>query len=138
MPKTINNKKLQKKIGENIEQFRLLQKKTIKEIAPALKFSGTAYRNIERGITNPSIGKLFDIALVLEVDITRLFDVDINTIAINTNGKKDLSANKQLEESYSHRIQQYKDENTFLRKRIETLEGLITNRQDNELRVIRK
>ncbi|MEO6549770.1 MAG: helix-turn-helix transcriptional regulator [Ferruginibacter sp.] len=129
MPKMINDKHLQKIIGENIEQIRLFKKKPIKEIAGALDFSGTAYRNIERGITNTSIVKLFEIALLLEVNIVQLFDFDITIIKKDHQKKKVNMIDKKLEENFQQRIREYKEENGFLRKRIEILESILTGEQ---------
>ncbi|MEO7769181.1 MAG: helix-turn-helix transcriptional regulator [Ferruginibacter sp.] len=129
MHKSINDDALQKIIGENIEQLRLFKKMPIKEIASALQLSGTAYRNIERGISNSSISKLFEISVLLEINIVQLFEFDINVVRKESKNGKANYPSKQLEENYHQRIQQFKEENSFLKKRIETLESIISSNQ---------
>ena len=69
MHSIIDYKEVQKKVGENIEYVRLLKKKTIKEIASSINLTDTGYRNIERGITDISVTKLFHLAAILKVDL---------------------------------------------------------------------
>ena len=128
----INFKEVQQKIGENIEHVRLLRKKTVKEIASLLNLSDTAYRNIERGLTDISVSKLFHLASILKVKHTDLVVFDIETFLSNdANEKVSSHYKKQLDENYSLRIQQYKEENLFLKKQIEILENMLTNHEVN-------
>ena len=123
-----NYKELQKKVGQNIEHIRLLKRKTIKEIASSIKLSNTGYRNIERGITDMSISKLLHLAVILNVDQSQLLELDLQSLIKNEEHEK-LSAQyvKQMEENYRLRIQQYKEENCFLKKQIEMFERLLAN-----------
>lgn len=123
---------IQKKVGENIEQVRLLKKKTVKEVAAAINLSGSGYRNIERGITDISITKLFQLAAILEVNQSQLLELDIhNFIKNEAQEKLTEKYNKQADENYRVRIQQYKEETCFLKKQIEVLENLLSNSESN-------
>ena len=119
---------LQIKVGLNIEQIRNFKKKNIKEIAAALQLSVSGYRNIERGITDISISKLFKIASILDVNFSQFFEIDYYSIRNNKSiESKTADKNRQLQDSYNLRLQQYRDENVFLKKQIEVLENIISN-----------
>ena len=119
---------LQIKVGLNIEQIRNFKKKNIKEIAAALQLSVSGYRNIERGITDISISKLFKIATILDVNFSQFFEIDYYSIRNNKSiESKTADKNRQLQDSYNLRLQQYRDENVFLKKQIEVLENIISN-----------
>src|SRR5688500_4303114 len=131
MHSIINDKELQKQVGANIEHIRLLRKKAIKEVAASIKLTNTGYRNIERGITEISVTKLFLLAAILKVNYTQLLELDLNDFIEKEEHEK-LSAQyvKQMEENYRLRIQQYKDENGFLKKQIEVLEKLMASNEN--------
>jgi transcriptional regulator with XRE-family HTH domain len=122
MQTIIENKALQKKVGENIEQIRLQKKKAVKEMASLLGISDTGYRNIERGITEITLTKIFHIAAILKVHCSELLDIDGNPASKQMEA---VGINKQIENSYKLRIQQCKDENSFLKKQIEFLESML-------------
>jgi len=132
MHNIVNYKELQKRVGENIEYIRLLKKKSIKEIASSINLTDTGYRNIERGITDISVTKLFHLAAILKVDQSQLLELDLHTLMKGEEHER-LSAQygKQIEENYRLRIQQYKDENGFLKKQVEVLEKLMNNNEVN-------
>ena len=130
MHSIIDYKEVQKKVGENIEYVRLLKKKTIKEIASSINLTDTGYRNIERGITDISVTKLFHLAAILKVDQSQLLELDLNTFMKGEEHEKlSVQYSKQMEENYRLRIQQYKDENGFLKKQVEVLEKLMDNNE---------
>jgi transcriptional regulator with XRE-family HTH domain len=112
----VQSKSLQKKIGENIEHFRLQKKKTIKQMASLLHLSNSGYRNIERGITEVSLTKIFLIAEFLNVRVFQLLDFENNMTTINEG-----YANNQILEVYKIFMQQQKEENSFLRRQLELL-----------------
>ncbi len=59
-------------LGERIYHHRVLKNKTTKEIASLVSLSPEAYRNIEKGVTDPSLTKLLLIAQVLNIKCTDL------------------------------------------------------------------
>ena len=125
-------------VGGNIEQIRNFKKKSIKEIAGALKLSVSGYRNIERGITDISISKLFKIAFILDVHFSQIFEIDYYTIEKKKNtGTESVNKNKQLQELHNLRLQQYRKENTFLKKQIEVLEKIISNSHSQYFDIIK-
>ena len=132
MHNIIDDSELRMQVGGNIEYIRLLRKKTIKEVAALIKLTTTGYRNIERGITDISVTKLFHLAAILEVNHTQLLELDLKNFIEREEHEK-LSAKyvKQIEENHRLRIQQYKEENNFLKKQIEVLEKLMANNESD-------
>ncbi len=114
---------LNKKIGENIEQFRLQSKKNIKQMAALLDLTETGYRNIERGITEVGATRLFAIAEILKVDIFQLLNI------AEEHGPKSTGINTEIiknnENTYRLCIEQYKAENQFLKKQLILMEELL-------------
>ena len=63
-------------VGQKIYVFRIIKNLTIKEIAPMLSLSPSAYRNIERGACDVSFTTLLLITRILDIDFAEL----INTV----------------------------------------------------------
>ncbi len=59
-------------LGERIYHHRVLKNKTTKEIASQVSLSPEAYRNIEKGVTDPSFTTLLLIAHILKINCTDL------------------------------------------------------------------
>jgi transcriptional regulator with XRE-family HTH domain len=59
-------------LGERIYHRRVLKNLTTKDIASRISLSPEAYRNIEKGITDPSFTTLMLIAKILEVNYNDL------------------------------------------------------------------
>ncbi len=115
---------LNKKIGENIEQYRLQNKKNIKQMASLLELTETGYRNIERGITEAGATKLFKIAEILKVPVSQLLKItDENA---DTKNCHQLHVIKTDESFYRLCIDQYKAENQFLKKQLAIMEELLS------------
>ncbi len=64
---------LKTSIGQNIRRIRRSKDLTQENMAFELGITKSAYSKIERGETNPSVNRLFDISKILEVDITEFF-----------------------------------------------------------------
>jgi len=121
VPSINYTKEFQKKIGENIEQARLKNKKTTKEMASLLKLSICGYRNIERGITEITLSRLFIISNYLSVDYTDL----LKSIPLLPNQNRlengsNLFKNEMID-FYKQRCKDYKEEVFFLKKQIQLL-----------------
>jgi transcriptional regulator with XRE-family HTH domain len=116
----IDSTLVKKKVGENIEQLRLQQKKSVKEMAFLLNLTHSGYRNIERGKTEITITKVFQIADILNGHFFQLLDFENNYVPNNN------SINVQIIETLKARIQEYKEENLFMRKQLE-----LTMRKEN-------
>jgi transcriptional regulator with XRE-family HTH domain len=121
-------KDIQQKIGGNIEHARLLKKKTVKEMVRSLQLTESGYRNIERGITALSVSKLFQIAAILNIRCTALLQAD-EYHHTHDEGNAFSQMTSRLEKSYENTIQQYVNENAFLKKRIEILEGMLVGKR---------
>ncbi len=106
---------LKKRVGENIELIRAQKKKTIKETASFLKLSKSAYRNIERGISEIGLSKIFLIAEFFGVHYSQLLDADADTQG-NAPGQDNSAVT-----AYRQCLQQYKEENAFLKRQIALL-----------------
>ena len=64
---------VKKKIAYRIRKLRESKDYSQENMAGELNISTSAYSKIERGVTDPSIGRLTAIAKILEVDITYFF-----------------------------------------------------------------
>ena len=60
-------------LGKHIRYLREERNLTQTEIASLIGKDRQSYQRIELGITNPTIGYLYDIALALKVPLTDLF-----------------------------------------------------------------
>jgi transcriptional regulator with XRE-family HTH domain len=101
------------KIGERIRRIRSGKGLTLANVAHELDITTGAYAKIERGETDPSIGRLLQIAQILDVNITSFLDEEL---ALN-DGKPDYGyASKSDVENLSHLV-------NSLIKEIEKLRG---------------
>lgn len=64
------------KIHENIRSMRLLKGWSQETMAEKLDLSPNSYANIERGETDVQLSRLEQIAQVLEIEVSDLFDFD--------------------------------------------------------------
>ncbi|MES2430798.1 MAG: helix-turn-helix transcriptional regulator [Bacteroidota bacterium] len=106
----ICDKFIHKKIGENIELLRIKRKKTPKEMAILIGLTPAGYRNIERGITEISIPKLFLTAKLLQVPYTEILNIGEH--------KLETLLTPQVEDLYKKKIELLKNENEFLKKQV--------------------
>jgi transcriptional regulator with XRE-family HTH domain len=121
---------LQVQVGANIERLRQLKQKTPKQMAAQLGITEVAYRNLERGIAEISLTKIFQIAEVLELSYTQILDLE-GSLVVNYNGGEFSATNivgheqhnHYLDEGYKAAIEQYKKENEFLRQQLAKLIG---------------
>ena len=63
-----------KHLGKKIYLLRIVKNLTIKEIAPMLSLSPSAYRNIEKGDCDVSFTTLLLLTRILDVDFAELSD----------------------------------------------------------------
>ena len=82
-------------------------------MAKLLTLAPTAYRNIERGKTEITVIKIYQIATYLNINLLQLLDHE-NSLSILNDGKADTSL---MMETLKH----YKDEISFLRRQLELL-----------------
>ena len=59
-------------LGKRIYQLRLLKNLTTKQMAPMISLTPEAYRNIEKGESDPSITTVLLICKALKVDFSEL------------------------------------------------------------------
>ena len=61
-------------LAKNIKKYRKERKMTIQELANRLDVDYSQISRMERGIVNPSISIVFDIAEVLEINASQLLE----------------------------------------------------------------
>lgn len=76
------------KTYEKIREYRDEKKLTQAEVAEKLDISVTAYSKIERGLTELTLLRLYQLAEIFEVDVTELIPKD-NTVYIQMNNNND-------------------------------------------------
>ena len=80
---------VKKVIAYRIRKLRESKDYSQDNMAGELNISTSAYSKIERGITDPSVGRLSEIAKILDVDITYFFIEQPNPLQIKSeNGMK--------------------------------------------------
>ena len=72
----MNKEEFITELGKHIRNLREERNLTQTEIASIIGKDRQSYQRIELGITNPTIGYLFDIARALKVPLTDLFNFE--------------------------------------------------------------
>ena len=102
-------------IYKNITKFRKAKGFTYENMANELDLSIGAYRKIELNQTNLSVERLYQIAGVLDVNITQLLDIEKENYT---------QTNKDNATGYLQKIENFYQENK------ETYEKLITSKDE--------
>lgn len=89
-------------------------------MAGELGISTSAYSKIERGVTDPSVGRVAEIAKILDTDIIYFFQGEKTTNKIDDGNKSYGFASKSDIEELTNIIKQLKQEIDNLKKSIET------------------
>ena len=105
---------VKKSIGYQIRKLREQKDYSQQNMADELKLSLSAYSKIERGVTDPAIGRLVEIAKILEVDITYFFGGKTEPADIQDSGELYGYATKAELEEVIKAIQSLKNEITAL------------------------
>ena len=74
-------------IGDTIKKFRELKSITREQIAGDLNMSLSNYSKIERGEIDLTISRIYEIASVLEVDVSQILNFDATQIFNISNNK---------------------------------------------------
>lgn len=99
-------KEFDKKIYQNIKNFRELKQISRDQMAADLNMSLSGYAKIERGEVDVTVSKLYQIAAILEVQITQILDFqlaqvfnfnDSNVQASSENPKMIIQSDSYLE-----------------------------------------
>jgi transcriptional regulator with XRE-family HTH domain len=112
-------------VGEKIKKFRELKNYTQNYMAEKLDLSLSGYGKIERNETDISISRLESIAEVLGTDIASILSFDEKNV-FNFNNNDHANGIVQYhyaaqDELIERIIQQYKDENKYLKALIEKM-----------------
>jgi transcriptional regulator with XRE-family HTH domain len=112
-------------VGERIKKLRELKNFTQQHMAQELNLSLSGYGKIERNETDISISKLEKISAILGVDINTILSFDEKHIFNFTNNQ---TANGIVQNQYTTQtelieelIEQYKNENSYLKELVKTL-----------------
>lgn len=96
-----------KEVGHRIRKLRESKDLNQQYMADKLKLTAGAYAKIERGETDPSISRLFEIAGILKVDIVNLIKDGRQSISIDVQQQVSVIA-KDVEELKKQMAAQYK------------------------------
>ena len=117
------------KIGPNIRKLRDIRAYKQEYLAEQLGMSLSGYGKIERGETDVSIGRLEQIAKVLDIKIETILGFNENIVlqqitnhAQLTNGMYIASSSNQEEERYQNEIILLKEQITQLKQIVELLQ----------------
>ena len=106
------------KISFRIRKLRESKDFSQENMANDLNITSSAYSKIERGITDPSIGRLAEIAKILEVDITYFFqDGEIGKWEEKNNPLYGFATKSELT-ALNDAIKQLKQELLLIRKEL--------------------
>lgn len=81
MVKSIKHRRNEKAIltlATNIKRYRNLKKLTIEQLANLLEVDYSQISRMERGVVNPNISIIFDIAAVLGVEPMKLIEINLD------------------------------------------------------------
>lgn len=130
-----NPEELQKKLGKAIERIRISKNVPVKNIADSLSLSLSAYRNIERGISEVSFLKIVRIAHVLQVSYIDILEIEKGNLYQNSNHTGDGNTNtagsyhsfvfNQLENGYKVAMAEQKEQINHLRQQNRELMALV-------------
>ena len=76
---------MKEKLGEHLRFVRVQQGLSQQNVADELGITVAAYSNIERGITNITITRLFEIAEILKTTPAKLLEYDTNNLSDSAN-----------------------------------------------------
>jgi transcriptional regulator with XRE-family HTH domain len=126
---------LQKKLGKAIERIRISKNVPAKNIADELKLSLSAYRNIERGLSEVTFLKIVRIAQVLNVSYTDILEIEKGNIYQNSNHTGDGNTNtagsyhsfvyNQIESGYKVALSEQKEVINHLRQQNRELMAIL-------------
>ncbi len=88
-------------IGSSIRHLRELKKLTPQEVASGLNMSLSGYRKIERNETDLTLKRVYEIAKILEVEISQILNFKASHIFNITNNKSQGSGYIENQENHS-------------------------------------
>jgi transcriptional regulator with XRE-family HTH domain len=120
------------KIGSKIKKLRELKNDTQEYMAHQLHLSVNGYGKIERNDVDVTIGRLEEIAKILETDVMQILSFDEKMIFNINQGNNNIYGLFQTQkiandEGFKQFIAHLQDENKFLRTENQRLAGLMMN-----------
>ena len=112
---------MDKKAIKKIKEIRIEKNINIEDIANSIGLSSNAYRKIEMNYTQLTVKRLYEIAKILDVDVSEILDINVNE-TYNQEIKENSTGFQKVENYYHENIaahekhiQTLKDEIVFLR-----------------------
>lgn len=113
---------MKKSLGDRIRLYRLERNLSQENIANELNISTSTYSNIERGVTDVSIGRLEQIAKIFKLKVTDFFQdpAETNVIKEPTTNEYLVSKDEEIKKIYQKLTECIEDIN-ILRKEVHSL-----------------
>ena len=96
-----------KEVGYRIRKIREAKDLNQQNMADKLEITAGAYAKIERGETDPSITRLYEIAAILKVDILSFLEDTTNSI---------VSVNKDIQKQIDHLSKEFTELKKMVQK----------------------
>jgi len=116
---------VKKEVGNRIRKLRESKDLSQQNMAHELDIEVSTYSKIERGITDPSIGRLKQIADILNVSVTDLIQENTANLKLNDRNESLGSASKKEIEQLTTNIDSIKVELQSLRNEMNTLRNAV-------------
>lgn len=111
-------------IGANIRRMRELRHMTQVNVAKQIGLTTAAYSNIERGLTEVTLKRLYELAQVFNTDVDNLIHMTEDQVARYL-GAEPRSGRVQRSEAACSYCSDYRDMIAHLREEVEFLRSLI-------------
>ena len=110
------------KIGERIRKARMLSGLSQQNIADELELTVASYSNIERGVTDITVTRLYQLAKLLNVSIYFLLDDEVKNTLLNER-ENEYQKLLSTEQKFEKRINQHDIEIEWIKSQIASIQS---------------
>ena len=110
------------KIGERIRKARMLSGLSQQNIADELELTVASYSNIERGVTDITVTRLYQLAKLLNVSIYFLLDDEAKNTLLNER-ENEYQKLLSTEQKFENRINQHDIEIEWIKSQISLIQS---------------
>ncbi len=110
------------KIGERIRKARMLSGLSQQNIADELELTVASYSNIERGVTDITVTRLYQLAKLLNVSIYFLLDDEVKNTLLNER-ENEYQKLLSTEQKFENRINQHDIEIEWIKSQIASIQS---------------
>ncbi len=110
------------KIGERIRKARMLSGLSQQNIADELELTVASYSNIERGVTDITVTRLYQLAKLLNVSIYFLLDDEVKNTLLNER-ENEYQKLLSTEQKFENRINQHDIEIEWIKYQISSIQS---------------